>query len=91
MHVVFFEIALDHLSHCGVVIDEKDGTVSQVAWDSPAFKAKLTESAQILAVNGAAYGAEAGEVAATDAEEEFEGRAVDVRPGQTFQFVDDIV
>ena len=24
-------------------------------WDSPAFKAKLTESTQILAVNGAAY------------------------------------
>jgi predicted metalloprotease with PDZ domain len=42
----------------GVVLDDKDGTVSQIAWDSPAFKAKLTESAQILAVNGAAYGAE---------------------------------
>ena len=42
----------------GVVIDEKDGTVLQVAWDSAAFKARLTESAQILAVNGAAYGAE---------------------------------
>ena len=42
----------------GVVIDEKDGTVLQVAWDSAAFKAKLTESAQILAVNGAAYSAE---------------------------------
>ena len=42
----------------GIVIDDKDGTVLQVAWDSAAFKAKLTESAQILAVNGAAYGAE---------------------------------
>jgi predicted metalloprotease with PDZ domain len=42
----------------GVALDEKDGTVLQVAWDSPAFKAKLTESAQILAVNGAAYSAE---------------------------------
>lgn len=42
----------------GIVIDDKDGTVLQVAWDSATFKAKLTESAQILAVNGAAYGAE---------------------------------
>ncbi len=42
----------------GVSLDDKDGTVLQVAWDSPAFKAKLTESTQILAVNGAAYSAE---------------------------------
>jgi predicted metalloprotease with PDZ domain len=27
----------------------------RVVWEGPAFKAKLTESAQILAVNGAAY------------------------------------
>ncbi len=42
----------------GVSLDDKDGTVLQVAWDSPAFKAKITESTQILAVNGAAYSAE---------------------------------
>jgi predicted metalloprotease with PDZ domain len=39
----------------GVVLDDKDGTVMRVVWVGPAFKAKLTESAQILAVNGAAY------------------------------------
>jgi predicted metalloprotease with PDZ domain len=39
----------------GIAIDDKDGTVSQVIWNSPAFKAKLTESAQILAINGVAY------------------------------------
>jgi predicted metalloprotease with PDZ domain len=39
----------------GVDIDDKDGTVLQVLWDSPAFKAKLTESSVILAINGAAY------------------------------------
>jgi len=32
--------------------------VVQVVWDSPAFKAKLTESAQILAINGVAYSAD---------------------------------
>jgi len=29
-----------------------------VVWGSPAFKSKLTESAQILAINGVAYSAE---------------------------------
>jgi predicted metalloprotease with PDZ domain len=42
----------------GLELDDKDGTVLQVAWDSPAFKSGLTESAQILAVNGAAYSAD---------------------------------
>jgi predicted metalloprotease with PDZ domain len=42
----------------GVELDDKDGTVMQVVWDGPAFKAKLTESSQILAVNGAAYSAD---------------------------------
>jgi predicted metalloprotease with PDZ domain len=44
----------------GIDIDDgdKDGTVVQVVWDSPAFKAKLTESAQILAINGVAYSAD---------------------------------
>ena len=32
--------------------------LSQVIWDSPAFKAKLTEGAQILAINGIAYDAD---------------------------------
>jgi predicted metalloprotease with PDZ domain len=40
---------------CGDDIDDKDDTILQVLWDSPAFKAKLTESSVILAVNGAAY------------------------------------
>ena len=44
----------------GIEVDDKDkqGTIAEVVWDSPAFKAKLTEGAQILAVNGVAYGAD---------------------------------
>lgn len=42
----------------GVEMDEKNGTVLAVLWDSPAFKAKLTEGTQILAVNGIAYSGE---------------------------------
>jgi predicted metalloprotease with PDZ domain len=39
----------------GVELDDKDGTVLEVLWDSAAFKANLTESSVILAINGAAY------------------------------------
>ena len=42
----------------GIDIDAKEATISTVIWDSPAYKAKLTEGTQILAVNGAAYSAE---------------------------------
>lgn len=50
---------VDFLNSIGIEIDAKeagmDGTISQVIWDSPAFKAKLIEGAQILAINGTAY------------------------------------
>jgi predicted metalloprotease with PDZ domain len=50
---------VDLLNSIGIEIDAKDagadGTISQVIWDSYAFKAKLIEGAQILAVNGIAY------------------------------------
>jgi predicted metalloprotease with PDZ domain len=39
----------------GVELDDKDGTVLEVLWDSAAFKAKVTENSVILAINGAAY------------------------------------
>ena len=42
----------------GFDLDSKEGTISTVIWDSPAYKAKLTEGSQILAVNGAAYSVE---------------------------------
>ncbi len=44
----------------GVGLDDKEqeGTVAEVAWASPAFKAGLIEGDRILAVDGAAYSAE---------------------------------
>jgi predicted metalloprotease with PDZ domain len=42
----------------GVEIDDKDGSVREVLWDSAAFKAKVTESSVLMAVNGAAYSAD---------------------------------
>lgn len=52
----------------GVVLD-KDGTLADVAWDGPAFKAGLIQGAQIIAVGGLAYEADllkAAITAATD-------------------------
>jgi predicted metalloprotease with PDZ domain len=49
---------IDLLNSIGIEIDAKDSkecTLTQVIWGSPAFKAKLTEGAQILAINGIAY------------------------------------
>jgi predicted metalloprotease with PDZ domain len=44
----------------GVDLDdkEKEGTIAEVLWDSPAFKAHLTAGTQILAINGVAYSAD---------------------------------
>ncbi len=52
----------------GVVLD-KDGTMADVAWDGPVFKAGLIQGAQIIAVGGVAYEADllkAAITAATD-------------------------
>jgi predicted metalloprotease with PDZ domain len=45
----------DLLFSIGLDIDEKEATIVDVLWDSPAFNAKLTESTKIVAVNGSAY------------------------------------
>jgi predicted metalloprotease with PDZ domain len=50
---------LSLLFSIGVEIDDKDGSVLLAIWNSPAFKAQLIEGAQILAVNGTAYSADA--------------------------------
>jgi len=46
----------------GVELDDKEkdmqGIISEVIWDSPAFKAGITEGDQILAINGIAYDAD---------------------------------
>jgi predicted metalloprotease with PDZ domain len=58
---------LSLLFSIGAEIDNKDGTVLLAIWNSPAFRAKLTEGAQILAVNGAAYSADILKNAITEA------------------------
>lgn len=58
---------LNLLFSIGAEIDNKDGTVLAAIWDSPAFKADITEGAQILAVNGTAYSSDALKSAITQA------------------------
>jgi predicted metalloprotease with PDZ domain len=45
-------------SSIGLNVDDKDGTIAEVLWESPAFKAGLTEGMEILAINGVAYSGE---------------------------------
>lgn len=49
---------LNMIFSIGAEVDDKDGSVLTVIWESAAFEAKLTEGDRILAVNGAAYSAE---------------------------------
>jgi predicted metalloprotease with PDZ domain len=72
----------------GVELDDKDGTVLEVIWNSPAFKAKLTESAQILAVNGAAYSADLLKDAIRSAKDTHEPIELMVKTGDRFRVVD---
>ena len=58
---------LSLLFSIGAEIDDKDGSVMLAIWDSAAFRAKITEGAQILAVNGIAYSADALKTAITEA------------------------
>ncbi len=46
------------LDSVGLVIQEKDGAVSEVRWGSPAYHAGMTEGMEVLAVDGAAYSGE---------------------------------
>ncbi len=68
----------------GVEIDNRDGTVALSMWNSPAFKAKLTEGAQILSVNGAAYSAEALKEAILEAKDNRDPIQLIVKTGERF-------
>jgi predicted metalloprotease with PDZ domain len=72
----------------GIEIDTKDATVSMVIWDSPAFKAKLTEGTQILAVNGAAYSADTLKAAIRAAQKSKAPIELMVKNGERFRVVD---
>ena len=50
----------DLLYSIGIELNDKDqaGSVSEVVWDGPAFKANMTEGMQIIAINGVAYDAD---------------------------------
>lgn len=69
----------------GAVFD-KSGNVTQVQWDGPAFNAGLAVSAQVIAVNGGAFGADAMRRAITAAHD---GGAIEliVKSGDQYRTV----
>jgi predicted metalloprotease with PDZ domain len=71
----------------GIEVDDKDASILRVMWDSPAFKAKLTESTQILAVNGIAYTAEVLKEAIRSAKDAKSPIELIVKAGDRFRVV----
>jgi predicted metalloprotease with PDZ domain len=67
---------------------DKKGAVSQVLWGSPAFNAKLTAGAQILAVNGLAYSSDLLKDAIRSAKGGHSPIELMIRTGDVFKVVD---
>lgn len=65
-----------------------DGTLDNVWWDSPAFKAGVTPDAQITAVNGTAFKAEVLRTAITDAEKNQSPIKLLLKRGEEFETID---
>ena len=74
----------------GIELNDKDqaGSISEVVWDSPAFKAKLTAGMQILAINGVAYDADVLKDAITEAKNSHAPIELIVKRGDRFMVVD---
>lgn len=72
----------------GVVVSDKDGALNSVVWQSPAFKAGLTEGMEIVAVNGRGYSAERLTSGITDAAKSKQPLSLIVRSGDRYQVVE---
>ena len=74
----------------GVEINESDGggVISNVLWDSPAFRAKLTEGVRILAINGIAYDADVFKDAIRASQSTSAPIELIVKTGERFRVVD---
>jgi predicted metalloprotease with PDZ domain len=63
------------------------GTVGNVWWNSPAFKAGITPGAEILAVNGTAYTPKVLSAAILDAEKNHKPIELEIRNGGQFEAI----
>ena len=70
----------------GVVLD-KDGSMSDVMWDGPAFKAGLIQGNQIIAVGGVAYDADLLKAAITAATDPAKPVELLVKSGERYRTV----
>jgi predicted metalloprotease with PDZ domain len=72
----------------GFTVSTKDGSVTSVIWDSPAFDAGLTVGSKILAVNGRSFDGDALKRAITAAAKSKEPVPLLVEDGDTFRPVE---
>jgi predicted metalloprotease with PDZ domain len=72
----------------GIDVDDKDGTLLLVMWESPAYQAKLIEGTQIVAVNGFAYSGLALREAVAAAKESTHPIELIVKSGERYSVVD---
>jgi predicted metalloprotease with PDZ domain len=75
---------LNLIHSIGLELDNKDGSVLTVIWDSPAFTAKITEGAQVLAVDGTAYSADVLKDAIREAKDSRASIQLIVKTGDRF-------
>ena len=80
--------AVDLTYSGGFTLAAADGKVTSVLWDSPAFDAGLSIGAQVLAVNGRAYSADALKTAITAAKGTNQPVKLLVQSGDVFRTVD---
>jgi predicted metalloprotease with PDZ domain len=71
----------------GIRINDKDGTVLSVSWDSPAFRAGLAESTQLVAVNGQAYSGDTIKEAVKAAKDKGPAIELIVKNGERYRVV----
>lgn len=69
------------------LVASSDGTLTEVLWDGPAFKAGIAEDSQIVAVNGEAYDAETLKAAITAAKTSAAPIALLIKTGGEYRTV----
>ncbi|HEX3681920.1 MAG TPA: hypothetical protein VHU83_05205 [Bryobacteraceae bacterium] len=81
------DMAISFATSIGISV-EANGTLANVWWDSPAFKAGVTPDMQITAVNGTAFKMDVLRTAITEAEKSQSPLKLLVKRGEEFQTID---
>ena len=76
------------LSYSGGFVVSKDGKITAVIWDSPAFNAGLTVGSELLAVNGRKFDGDGLKAAITSAKSAREPVRLLVKSGEVYRTLD---